>query len=304
MITHKTCLLTTICVLWAITSFAQYVPAKKRSNEKIKKKVNKPRRPQKLFNKFYTVKLKKKRQLTIKKPVVFCDTLIMEDESIIKVSPELPSFTLYAHYVKIGKNCVISSRGKDGENATHNKMNGESGTNAIPINLYLNFNSLKNLTIDASGGNGGLGQVPGIYGSGANIKLIYYAPFAVSFRKPRRGKQRQATIFFKYKKGEMDTRTLNRLTSSSQDYRQRKVTNVMTVIDPHTGGYKTILDPGGTSANNISNKFNRHPNGNRDIRNPKALARIAENNRTKQKDGKFTFKRKQAPILASDVQSQ
>ncbi|OJJ22909.1 hypothetical protein BKI52_00730 [marine bacterium AO1-C] len=275
---------------------AQYVPPKKRkpknstNQEKGKTTISKN-----TINQFYNIRLKKERVLTIIKPVVFCDTLIMEDESIIKISPTLKSFTLYAKHVQIGKNCLITSKGKDGTETTFRSRNGEWGANAIPINLYLNFYALKNLTIDARGGNGGEGQVPGIYGAGGNIKLLYYAPFAVSFRKPRRKRKQQATIVFKHKKGKMDLQSLNTLNAPEkfEDLNAVDPRRTVRVYNPKTRTFYIVENVGG-SVDKLKGSETQD----------KTSARIAEDARSKRKDGELTFKRMQEPIQVSAVKKQ
>lgn len=276
-----------IFMLWTIASIAQYVPKEKRNDQKSENTISK-----RLFNKFYTIKLKKKRQLTIKKPVVYCDSLIMEDESVIKVSPKLKSFTLYAQYVKIGKKCLITSKGKDGKNGTHTHINGEWGENAVDLNLYLNIYSLGNLSIDARGGNGGRGFVPGIYGAGGDVRFYYYSPLGVSIRKSSKRKRGKQSVYVQYKCGVMDLARLNELSTpdlarevGKGRRRPRKV------YDPVTGEIRTQMQ----SSTIQGHRFNR------DFRNPQVLARESEEERQKRKKGSFGFERKSKPILPNEV---
>ncbi|OJJ22910.1 hypothetical protein BKI52_00735 [marine bacterium AO1-C] len=258
---------------------AQYIPKEKRKDTASTKTVKR-----KLFNKFHTIKLKKRRQLTIIKPIVYCDTLIMEDESIIKISPNLSSFTLYAGYVKIGKNCLISSKGMNGQDGTHTHINGQWGKNAIPLKLYLNIYALGNLSIDARGGNGGQGFVPGIYGAGGDVNLQYYSSTAVTFRKSRKSRKSKGTISVRTKSGSMNYGRLNELVANSPTARNK-------IYDPQTKQLKVQMH---------SSTIQGHP-FNRDRRNPQILATQSDTERQLRKDGKFKFKRKQEIIQPSDV---
>ena len=296
--------------VWAINIQAQYVPKKQRKNKKQQKKADQPSSSpsqasivQNPLNQFYTIKLQKERQLTIVKPIVFCDTLIMGDESVLKVSPKLTSFTLYARYVDIGHNCLITSKGKDGKRQRRARdSGGEWGDDGVPINLYLNFQTLDHLTVNASGGNGGPGQVQGVGGSGSNIKLYYYAPFAVSFRKPKRRKRRkrsnkkqQASVFFKNKKGKPELKP-NRPTPGSPMTRRSNYPGargrVLRVYNPSSGKYTTLVDPGG-------DRPERHWKHNR-----KRIAKENELAKAKQTDGKVVFRRVPKPIVPSEVKIQ
>ncbi|HAS39039.1 MAG TPA: hypothetical protein DCS93_01105 [Microscillaceae bacterium] len=227
--------LITLLACWGMNSKAQYVPKTQRKS----------------ISQFHTIKIKKGEQITVKRPRLFCDTLIMEDESTLKVPHIFKSFTLYAKYCKIGNGCVISSRGKNGKVGVVGRYDdyqeapwrgkiAEAGSDAPRLNLYLNIYALGNLTIDATGGHGAnaqapLGhfhspnnissqdaqsnqiwtQIPGVYGSGGDVNLQYYAPFIVSIKKAnlRSQKKRKRKISRKKNQirigntiGEMDFR--------------------------------------------------------------------------------------------------
>ncbi len=268
--------------LWMMGSQAQYVPPAQRKNNV--PQGSSAKKTQKLFSKFHTIKLRKRRQLTIIKPVVYCDTLILEDQSVIKISPGLPSFTLYAQYVKIGQNCLITSKGVDGKDGTHTHIHGKWGKNAVPLNLYLNIYELGNLSIDTRGGNGGQGFVPGIYGSGGNVRLIYYATNSVTFRESRKIRKNRGVIYIQNSHGTMNYGRLNELIANNPSARNK-------VYDPQTKQVKNQMQ----SSTIIGHRFNR------DKRNPQLLATQAETERQRRKDGKFEFKRKPTVILPSDV---
>ncbi|OJJ22906.1 hypothetical protein BKI52_00715 [marine bacterium AO1-C] len=188
-----------LLTLWVKSSYAQYIPqSHRKSNIKL-----------------HTIKIKKGQQITAARPVLFCDTLIMEDESTLRVPHTIKSFTLYALYCKIGKRCTIAARGKDGKVGVIGKYKNleinstkiaEAGTNAPHLNLYLNIYALGNLVVDATGGKGAPAQIsatpelsnlssaarlssnawtkiPGIYGSGGNVNLHYHSPIVINIKK-------------------------------------------------------------------------------------------------------------------------
>ncbi|OJJ22907.1 hypothetical protein BKI52_00720 [marine bacterium AO1-C] len=168
---HKYFAFTIITFLWTLPIIAQYVPqSHRKSNIKL-----------------HTIKIKKGQQITAARPVLFCDTLIMADESTLRVPHTFKSFTLYAQYCKIGKHCLIFSRGKNGKEDVWENNMGEAGTNAPHLNLYLNIYALGNLVVDATGGNGapapGRFKIPGVYGSGGNVNLSYYSPIVINVNK-------------------------------------------------------------------------------------------------------------------------
>ncbi|HAS39038.1 MAG TPA: hypothetical protein DCS93_01100 [Microscillaceae bacterium] len=181
---------------WGMNTKAQYVPKTQRKST----------------SQLHTIKIKRGEQITVKRSTLYCDTLIMEEESTLKVPHTFISFTLYAKYCKIGNGCVISSRGRNGKVGVVGKYNdqgrwqgkiAEAGSNAPHLNLYLNIYALGNLIIDATGGNGATAQTPlnhtsdngkhnllqpltrfpGVCGSGGNVNLQYYSPLIVSFKK-------------------------------------------------------------------------------------------------------------------------
>lgn len=281
---------------WHLTTNAQYVPKHKR---KTKKTANNTTISKSKLSQFYTIKLKKKHQVTIIKPVVYCDTLIMENESVIRVSPKLASFTLYARYVKIGKNCVISSRGLDPKDKGKvQPYKGRWGTHAIPINLFLNIYSLKNLTINACGGDGEYGKViNGVGGNGGNVNLWYYAPFAVSFRKPSRRsrKRKKPTLFIKNTRGKPYSKTTSPppskfLSRTPAVYGQGS--RVTRVYNPASKKVMVIEDPGGYDLNNAATTQQARQ------------IQATEETRSKRKDGKLFFKRLSKPIKSPSVKSK
>ncbi|HAS39040.1 MAG TPA: hypothetical protein DCS93_01110 [Microscillaceae bacterium] len=165
-------LITIIALLtcWVDNSQAQYIPKSQR----------------KTHMKLHNIKIKQGEQAFVRRAVVYCDTLIMEDESILKVPHNLRSFTLYAKYCKIGKQCQILSRGKNGKRVVAKTPHiGESGTDAPQINLYLNIYALESLTVDARGGDGGKGKKLGIHGSGGDVNLHYFSPQIIEIQKNR-----------------------------------------------------------------------------------------------------------------------
>ncbi|OJJ22908.1 hypothetical protein BKI52_00725 [marine bacterium AO1-C] len=283
---NKYLVFTIITCLWTLPLVAQYVPQSHRKSD----------------TKLHTIKIKKGQQITATRPVLFCDTLIMEDESTLKVPHTFKSFTLYAQYCKIGKRCVIFSRGKNGKVGVIGKYKnvsvwaenmGEAGTNAPHLNLYLNIYALGNLVVDATGGNGAPAQIsttqessnlssatrlssnawtkiPGIYGSGGNVKLHYYAPIVINIKKKnlknhnkrkRRKASRKPEIVIGNTVGKMDTRAVNNYFGTASQ-------------DPN------ILRRG-----NFSNNF------------------IAREKR-KHKNGQFNFKRKGSVILPEEAKTK
>ena len=172
--------------IFAITTQAQYVSPHQRNS----------------IIKTRSIVVKKGEQLSFHQAKIYCDTLIMEDESAITCIRSLKSLSLYAKYCKIGKNCLITTRGTDGKSNAQ-VIKGIWATNAIPLRLYFNIYALGNLIIDARGGNGGDGFIPGIYGAGANIKLTYYAPDKIRFAKKIRQNPKKRSITILNKKGKM-----------------------------------------------------------------------------------------------------
>ena len=283
-----------ILIIGYATTNAQYVPKDDRKVKKTSKSSKKTTVSKSKISQFYTIKLKKSRQLTIVKPVVYCDTLIMENESVIKVSPKLASFTLYARYAKIGKNCVISGRGQDPEGKGKSQpYEGRWGTHAKPMNLYLNLVSLKNLTIDANGGDGEYGKtINGVGGNGGNVNLWYYAPFTVSFRKPKRRRKQKPTIFIKNTRGQpylkvADPKGTLFNPRSASAYRQRS--RILRVYNPASKKVMVIHDPGDYALNNAANTAQER------------RIKETEETRRKRKDGKLFFKRMPKPIKPSSV---
>jgi len=193
----------TLLICWATNSYAQYIPKNQR----------------KTHMKLHNIKIKEGEQAFIRRSVVYCDTLIMEDKSTLKIPHKLKSFTLYAKYCKIGKQCTILSRGKSGAKpALHlAPFTGESGTNAPRLNLYLNIYAMGDLIIDARGGNGGTGTRPGICGSGGNVALHYFSPQPIDVlrdqnysSKNRRTRYTKPTIKVANRKGKMFFRRTRR----------------------------------------------------------------------------------------------
>lgn len=172
-------------------SYAQYIP--KHQRNKKSKRITK-------------IEIKARKKLLVTKPVLYCDTLIMHNGSVLKID-SVKSFTLFANHVVIGRKCLITSDGKRGTDGISTRAHGGWGTNAIPLTLYFNFRSLNGLTVSATGGNGGNGAgkhaVPGLFGGGGNVKLHYYAPFVVSFRKRRITRRGDASVFVKNERGYM-----------------------------------------------------------------------------------------------------
>lgn len=112
------------------------------------------------------------------------DTLIMQDKSVLQFASSKYGL-LEANVTIIGKDCVISAKGEDGEpgdngrsgkyesfgnpNATtsimkdgENGKEGEHGKDASNLTVRLHFIALGSLTLDMRGGDGGEG------GSGGN----------------------------------------------------------------------------------------------------------------------------------------
>ncbi|OJJ22905.1 hypothetical protein BKI52_00710 [marine bacterium AO1-C] len=248
-------------------TYAQYIPKSYRKSN----------------TKLHTIKIKKGDEVLVKRSSLFCDTLIMEDESTLKIPYQAKSFTLYAKYCKIGKQCMISSRGKDGKKQQLPTNLGEPGSNAAHINLYLNIQELGYLTVDATGGNGGSGRLPGIYGAGGHVNLHYYSPLILKVKKHRRPTRSfrdntvrkppkgQPTITIKNKVGWMNSRRFDTYLRPPS------------YTPSHNGPILPVIrtDPMLTNS-----------------------ARVAEQKRRQRKDGNLKINRQAAFISPADVKIQ
>lgn len=88
--------------------------------------------------------------------MLFVDTLILEDKATIQFAPERQG-VLETNVVIVGKNCLITSRGTNGNPGKNNEP-GTDGENGGDLSLVLRLKELKSLTIDTRGGNGGKGM--------------------------------------------------------------------------------------------------------------------------------------------------
>ncbi|HAS39042.1 MAG TPA: hypothetical protein DCS93_01120 [Microscillaceae bacterium] len=245
-------------------SYAQYIPKKQRKNS----------------IKLYNIHLKKGEKVIVQRPALYCDTLIMEDESTLGVPHSFKYFTLYAKYCKIGNYCAIFSRGKNGKVGVTGKYKNvgdwenkiaEAGSNAPHLNLYLNIEALGNLTIDATGGNGAPAQIlvssddqrasniieriPGVYGSGGNVTIYYNFSQAIDFqeaslRNPKNIKRKKSykkpTIIVSNTIGKMNPRV---------------VTNYYDFSDKKTKKIKGSLKQGGSAEFILLREKNKRKNG-------------------------------------------
>ncbi|OJJ22903.1 hypothetical protein BKI52_00700 [marine bacterium AO1-C] len=277
-------LLTLNIVFWSATSQAQYVPQTKRQTEA----TNTAR--------LQSIHIQEKQELVISTPVVFCDSLLMEDEATLKAAASLKSLTIYAQYCKIGTHCIISTRGRNGAQNVQVPVQGESGAKAADVNLHLNIYALGSLTIDANGGNGGNGEIPGLYGSGGHVNIVYYAPFVVNISKRKRRKRKKAVIVVRNKKGRMNLSKLRKLRDQEESNQLDGNSQLMRI--------KRTVDPK-TKKTTISTRHN--DNSIRAIAPPKnfgkngTLVSATEKERIKKKDGKLSFKRLKDPIRSGAI---
>jgi len=241
-------LCTLITVLASTQSHAQYVPKSERKS----------------VIKLHSIKIKKGKEVTARRSVIYCDTLIMEDQSVLKIPHTFKSFTLYAKHCLIGKQCTIFARGKNGKVSSQAISVGESGTDAPHLNLYLNIFKLGNLTVNATGGNGGTGKLPGVYGSGGNVSIIYFSPLVVNLNTKRR-QNKAPEIFVKNSLGKM-------LPLPNNSFRRGRWTNAR----------KYVQDLSELSTQN-------------------SLANNRQRQKHQKRVGRFTFKRKSSVILPSGV---
>lgn len=289
MIVNKKSLFTLLFILQITVLYAQYVPKSKRAATPI--------------DKVPVLKIAAGQKLTITQPVVYCDSLIMENGAILKID-SVESFTLFAKHLYIGEKCVIDASGKDGKEGTYTNIHGEWATNAINLNLYLNIYALGSLKIDATGGNGGFGydvrhSVPGVHGAGGNVQLQYYAPFAVGFRKPRRKKKGDASIHVKTNRGSMDTGKLRRLSATKNPDLAGKNAQPLREVahyDERSGKMITRY------VMNNQNPMNKNPHAaSRDSRTSYNRIQTAKLADMLRKDGKFSFSRKETALSPADV---
>ncbi|OJJ22904.1 hypothetical protein BKI52_00705 [marine bacterium AO1-C] len=258
-----------------------------------------PKNQRKSQVKLQTIKIAKRAQATVKQPVLYCDTLIMEDGATLKVPYTLKSFTLYAKYCKVGNNCTITSRGKSIESLDIFRELGKAGSNAAHINLYLNIYKIGHLTIDATGGNGEKGRLPGIYGAGGNVNLNYYSPVIIKIKKHRRAtrsfsdkivkrrKHNHPTIIVKNKVGWMDSRRFNAHLHS--------ISQVKTMNNFRSEAPNLIADPVLANSGQVRNTNDPMLNNS---------ARLEERKRRKRKDGDLKINRRGAFISPADVKIQ
>jgi len=129
-----------------------------------------------------TIKVKAGQTEAISEPETHVLELIMEDNATI-ILTNLSSWNFKAVYSKIGKNCKIIGRGKNGSHGvstnggTHgsrcgtggiggNGKNGQKGENGVNVTFETSFSELGNLTFDLRGGNSGNGSDGGTGGKG------------------------------------------------------------------------------------------------------------------------------------------
>ncbi|PRY16492.1 hypothetical protein CLV24_101338 [Pontibacter ummariensis] len=87
--------------------------------------------------------------------VLKVDTLILHDKATLQFAPRQQG-VLEAKVAYVGKKCLITSKGKDGEPGKGEQF-GTNGENGGDLSLVLGFEKLGSLTIDTRGGNGGDG---------------------------------------------------------------------------------------------------------------------------------------------------
>ncbi|OJJ22902.1 hypothetical protein BKI52_00695 [marine bacterium AO1-C] len=275
---NKGIFLTLVVCFWILGTYAQYVPNKTGKNKKIS-----------------SIKVAAYQQDTITQPIMYCDTLIMGTSSALVLAPYVKSFTLYAKYCKFGKDCRISGNGINGKNKISVPDKGEWGQNAAKLNLYLNIYSLEHLIVEANGGNGADGKVPGIYGAGGDINLSYYAPFVLNVSKKYRKRRRKPTIYVKAKTGYMNARKLQKIIQRANN---EKANANNPTLNPANSVAKT--NTAVTSLNQTSQLYGYNPNTHQ-YNQLKKLAKTAEKEKTKRKKGKIFLTRTQKPILPEDI---
>ena len=270
---NKRIVFTVVSCLWIFGGQAQYIPGKAKQRKKIS-----------------SIKVAANQQDTLRQPIVYCDTLILEESASLVVAPYIKSFTLYAQYCKFGKNSRIAGNGLNGKSQVAEPIQGEWGQNAAQLNLYLNIYSLEHLIIEANGGNGANGKVPGIYGAGGNVHLSYYAPFVVNVSKKYRQRKRKSSIQVSNKTGVMNTRKLQKLIEA--DFREKANTNnpnlKHNVSNIVANQQNPSLPFGASNTPTENKKF-------------KELAKMAEKEKNARKKGKISLNRYQNPLLLKDV---
>ena len=282
---HFTFLFTTIIYLWPFIGVGQYTPKHQRNIRASN------------YEMLKSLRVEKKQKLTILKPVLICDSLIMKDGSIIQTTDSISSFTIYARYCTIGKNCIISTKGRNGLQNAKTPTHGEWGSNGAHINLYLNIYALGNLTIDTQGGNGGNGYLPGVYGAGGDVKLEYYAPFIINISKKRRRRRKHTPSIVVYtKKGRMNLTRLRKL-RDAQSRNQLNANNPLVRID-RSYNPTTKTTQISTPYSNRIKINNQIPNS---IGNLKPWIKRIEQARLKRKDGEINFKRIDSPIKSEAI---
>jgi hypothetical protein len=110
--------------------------------------------------------------LTLSKSSYKITSLILEDNSTLIISNNLKTCLIDAERIKVGRNCLIIAKGRDGANGANGKnaqgygRQGEAGKKGAPggdgVDLILSgefryFGSLKVISSGGNGGNGGNG---------------------------------------------------------------------------------------------------------------------------------------------------
>ncbi|HAS39043.1 MAG TPA: hypothetical protein DCS93_01125 [Microscillaceae bacterium] len=284
MDTKSSILFTLTIVCWTVASTAQYVPRTKRSK-------NTSQNVEDKTLKIPSIYIKKGEEFIVPKTVLLCDSLIMEDKATLKAAASLKSLMIYANYCKIGNQCVISTRGRDGQQNTQVPVRGEPGADAAKVNLHLNIYALGSLTIDARGGNGGNGQIPGIYGAGGHVNIAYYAPFVVNISKKKARRRKKAVIVVRNKKGRMNLYKLRKLRDQEESNLMdgnNKLVRVRRQVNPKTKKTTIITHKQDNSIRQPPTPKNFGKYGN--------MVSETEKERLKKKDGTLSFKRLKDPM--------
>jgi len=134
------------------------------------------------------LEIKSGEKVTISTKETIVNELIMADNSTIELVG-LEQWTLNARTARIGKNCKIIGKGKNGKNGTSGKngnhagrdcqrggnglngSHGKSGQAGVDIKIYMEILELGTLTLDTRGGAGGNGGTGGAGGNGGKADV-------------------------------------------------------------------------------------------------------------------------------------